>query len=133
MEWGDPCGCPEVLDSKSGAALQWLQGEIPLGRRSVGWAVAVQEAQNQLGANPRRADAKGGAPRSVTVCSCLGPRHTEPLRSVEPVRTEGPADLWIESEQSLCSRSMDKEIELHPSVLCCETNPDKQFDFLFLR
>lgn len=49
-----PVISPEVLDSKSGAALQWLQGEIPC-RRSVGWAVAVQEAQNQ---NPRRADAK---------------------------------------------------------------------------
>lgn len=33
----------------------------------------------------------------------------------------------------LCSRSMDKEIELYPSVLCCETNPDKQFDFLFFK
>lgn len=52
-----PVISPEVLDSKSGAALQWLQGEIPC-RRSMGWAVAVQEVQNQLGASPRRADAK---------------------------------------------------------------------------
>lgn len=57
MEWGDPCDHPGVLDSKSGAALQWLQGKIPC-RRSMSWAVAVQEAQNQLGANPGRADAK---------------------------------------------------------------------------
>lgn len=69
----------------------------------------------------------------MNVCACLVPRHIKPLRSMGAVRTDGLADLWIEPEQNLCSRSMDKEIELYPSVLCCETNPDKQFDFLSLR
>lgn len=57
MEWGDPRDRHGVLDSRSGAALQWFQGEIPC-RRSMSWAVAVQEAQNQLGAHPRRANSR---------------------------------------------------------------------------
>ena len=36
--------------------------------------------------------------------------------SVEAVRTDGLADLSIESEQNLCSRSMGKETELSQRV-----------------
>lgn len=79
----------------------------------MGWALIVQEAQSQLGANPRSADARWGPQRSVSVCAWLLPKHRKSYGlSVEAVRTSGQADLWIESEQNLCSRSMGKEAEL---------------------
>lgn len=78
----------------------------------MGWALTVQEPQNQLGANPRRADARWRAQRSVNVCAylLLNQRKSCGL-SVKAVRTDGLADLWIESEQNPCSRSVGKETQ----------------------
>lgn len=79
----------------------------------------------------------GGAQRSVNVCACLLPKHRKfHSLSVEAIRSDGLADLWIESAQNLCSRSMGKGTELSRcacAVLCCEMIPDKQFDFFSAR
>lgn len=76
------------------------------------WALTVQEAQNQLEANSRRADTRRGAQRNVNVCACLSPRHKSRSLSVVAVGTDELADFWIESGKIWFSRNVCGETEL---------------------
>lgn len=78
MEEGDPCGHLEVLDSKSGAALQWLQGEIPWRKEISGLGCGCAGGSESAGSKPWRADAKGAAPGVSVSVPALDPDTQSP-------------------------------------------------------
>lgn len=86
MEGGDPCGRPEVLDAKRGAALQWLQGEIPCRKEISGPGCGCAGGSKSAGSKPWRAGAKGGAPGESVFVPTLDPD------------TQSPSEVWSQSE-----------------------------------